>query len=55
MINDYQVISDDDLGLFSSYINLKILEGWQPIGGISVIESGEYPNTTKMFYQAMVK
>jgi hypothetical protein len=50
VVKDYKVISAG-VYFIDDAINRHILEGWQPIGGVSVaVEKGCYPAC----YQAMV-
>ena len=57
-VTKYLVIKNDNLSYLIIDINDKILEGWQPIGGIAVVAASEYTysdKTTTYYLQAIIK
>jgi hypothetical protein len=63
MIQEYQIINSAILFELVAAVNREIEEGWQPIGGISIViqkvnsknEIVEEGKSTPIFYQAMIK
>lgn len=51
---EYHLVSEQNEGEFVKSVNLKIKEGWQPLGGPS-IQTGEDELIWWWYQQAMVK
>lgn len=52
MITEYEVVSENDLGVLKTKVMEALAKGWQPYGGLQVSANGA---ASPLFTQALVK
>jgi hypothetical protein len=53
-IKSYKIVKSDNMHKLSERVIEEIMDGWQPLGGVCVIEIGRN-NINWEFYQAIVQ
>jgi hypothetical protein len=53
--SDYTILQMGDSYELSKWVNEKLTEGYQPLGGVAVITYKEKGERRILFYQAMIK